>query len=88
MRKSHRHDTKYAKPMVKKLAKHYHPEVFYADRGYDNNNLFRLVFEKRKAYPLILQRNSHVPRKKKRGYYRKMTCDVFDYGEYLQRNKI
>ena len=88
MRKGHRHDTIDAKPIVKKLALHYSPEVFYADRGYDDNNLFKLVFEKLKAYPLILQRNFSVPKHRRAGAYRKMTYDVFDYGEYLQRNKI
>ena len=88
MRKCHRHDTKDAKPLVKKLALHYKPDVLYADRGYDDNNLFKLVFEKLKAYPLILQRNLDVPKHRRSGIYRKMTFDVFDYGEYLQRNKI
>ncbi len=88
MRKGHRHDTKDAKPLVKKLALHYSPDIFYADRGYDDNSLFKLVFEKLKAYPLILQRNLDVPKHKKSGAYRKMTCEIFDYGEYLQRNKI
>ncbi len=88
MRKKARHDTKDAKPQIIKLSKHYQPEVFYADRGYDSNNIFKLCFEKLNAYPLILQRNLHVPKHRKSGEYRKMTCDVFDYGEYLQRNKI
>ena len=88
MRKKARHDTKDAKPQIIKLSKHYKPEIFYADRGYDSNNIFKLCFEKLKAYPLILQRNLHVPKHRKKGKYRKMTCDVFDYGEYLQRNKI
>jgi len=87
-RKKTRHDTIDAKPLVKKLAKHYHPEIFYADRGYDDNALFKLVFEVLGAYPLILQRNLDVPKRKKSGVYRKLTCDVFDYGEYLQRNRI
>jgi len=88
MRKKTRHDTVDAKPMIKKLAKHYEPEVFYADRGYDANSIFKLCFEKLKAYPLILQRNLDVPKHRKKGAYRKQTFDVFDYGEYLQRNKI
>lgn len=88
MRKGHRHDTKDAKPLVKKMALHYKPDVLYADRGYDDNNFFKLVFEKLKAYPLILQRNLDVPKHRRSGTYRKMTYDVFDYGEYLQRNKI
>jgi len=87
-RKKPRHDTKDAKPVIKKLAKHYQPEVFYGDRGYDDNSIFRLCFEELKAYPLIFQKNQDVPKHRKSGAYRKMTCDVFDYGEYLQRNKI
>lgn len=87
-RKSHANDCKEAKPMVKKLAKHYQPEIFYADRGYDDNKLFELVFETLDAYPLIFQRNQDVPKRRKKGVYRKITCDVFDYGEYLQRNKV
>ena len=88
MRKKPRHDTKDAKTQIIKLSKHYKPEILYADRGYDSNNIFKLCFEKLKAYPLILQKNLHVPKHKKSGEYRKITCDVFDYGEYLQRNKI
>jgi len=88
MRKGHRNDTKEAKPMIKKLAKHYNPNILYADRGYDDNEVFKLVFEKLNAYPLILQKNMHVPKRRKSGVYRKLTCDIFDYGQYLQRNKI
>jgi len=88
LRKKPRHDTKDAKPAIKKLAINYKPEIFYADRGYDDNNVFKLCFEKLKAYPLILQKNLHVPKHKRSGRYRKETFDVFDYGEYLQRNKV
>jgi len=87
-RKKERHDTKDAQPQIKKLALHYEPEVFYADRGYDDNKLFKLVWEKLGAFPLIYQRNQDVPKRRKIGEYRKLTCDTFDYGEYLQRNKI
>lgn len=88
LRKKTRHDTIDAKPMIRKLAKYHKPDVFYADRGYDDNNIFALCFEKLKAYPLILQRNLSVPKHRRKGKYRKKTIDVFDYGEYLQRNKI
>lgn len=88
LRKKTRHDTKDAKPMIKKASKHYKPEIFYADRGYDDNNVFKLVFENLKAYPLILQKRLDVPKHRRKGRYRKETIDVFDYGEYLQRNKI
>jgi len=88
MRKKTRHDVIDAKPMIKKLALHYEPKIFYADRGYDANSIFKLCFEKLKAYPLILQRNLDVPKHRRQGRYRKETIDIFDYGEYLQRNKI
>tara|TARA_B100000315_G_scaffold208696_1_gene204151 strand:+ start:304 stop:1221 length:918 start_codon:yes stop_codon:yes gene_type:complete len=88
LRKKSRHDTIDAKPMLKKLAKYYSPEILYADRGYDDNSIFKISFEILEAYPLILQKNIFVPKHKKSGVYRKLTCDVFDYGEYLQRNKI
>ena len=87
-RKKTRHDTTDAKPMIKKLSKYYKPDILYADRGYDDNNIFKLCFEKLKAYPLILQRRLDVPKHRRSGTYRKLTIDVFDYGEYLQRNKI
>ena len=87
-RKNHRHDTIDAKPLIKKLAKHYQPEIFYGDRGYDSNELFALCFEELNAYPLILQKRLDVPKHRRKGRYRKETIDVFDYGEYLQRNKI
>ncbi|MBS3112799.1 IS5 family transposase [Candidatus Woesearchaeota archaeon] len=88
MRKRARHDTKDAKPMIKKLAEHYNPEILYGDRGYDFEEIFELCFETLNAYPLILQKNLNVPKWRRSGRYRKETYDVFDYGEYLQRNKI
>ncbi len=88
VRKGHANDTKEAKPMIKNLAKHYKPKIFYADRGYDDNKIFELCFETLDAYPLIFQKNQHVPKYKRSGEYRKLTFDVFDYGEYLQRVKI
>ncbi len=88
MRKKSRHDVIDANLMIRKLAKHYKPDILYADRGYDSNTIFELCFEKLKAYPLILQRSLHIPKWRRSGRYRKQTVDVFDYGEYLQRNKI
>lgn len=88
IRKKARHDLMDAKPMVKKLAEQYKPEVFYGDRGYDDEKLFKLVFEELSAYPLILQKRLDVPKYKRKGTYRKKTFEEFDYGEYLQRNKV
>ena len=59
-RKKTRHDTIDAKPAITKLAKHYSPEIFYADRGYDDNKIFRQCFEELKAYPLILQKKTLI----------------------------
>lgn len=88
VRKKTRHDLMDAKPMVRKLAKTYEPEIFYGDRGYDDEKLFKLVFEELGAYPLILQKRLDIPKHRRKGTYRKQTFGVFDYGEYLQRNKV
>ena len=88
IRKKARHDVIDAYSMIKKLAKNYEPEVVYGDRGYDAEKLFKLVFEELGAYPLILQKRLDVPKHRRKGRYRKETVDVFDYGEYLQRNKV
>lgn len=88
VRKKARHDIIDARPMVRKLAKNYIPEIFYGDRGYDDEKLFKLVFEELGAYPLILQKRLDVPKYRRKGKYRKETVNVFDYGEYLQRNKV
>jgi hypothetical protein len=86
--KSQRHDSKDAKPLIKKLAKIYDGiEIFYADRAYDDEKIFKIVFEILEAYPLILQRRIDVPTHRRRGMYRKKTSKEFDYCEYLQRNK-
>ena len=87
-RKKIRHDTVDAKPMVKKMAKYYMPDIFYGDRAYDDNALFTLIVEKLKSYPLILQKRQDVPKHRRQGRYRKETFEVFDYGEYLQRNRV
>jgi len=87
-RKKRRHDTIDAKPMIKKLAENYEPEVFYGDRGYDDEEIFRLIFEELQAYPLILQRRIEIPTHKRKGEYRKKTHKQFDYAQYLERNKV
>ena len=88
IRKKARHDVIDAEPLIKKLAKKYKPIYFYGDRGYDSEKIFKLVFEELGAYPLILQKRLDIPKYKRRGRYRKETFEVFDYGEYLQRNKV
>lgn len=86
--KSKRHDTKDAKPLIRKLAKLYkNIEIFYADRAYDDEKIFKAVFEILGAYPLIFQKRLDVPKHRRHGTYRKKTFEVFDYCEYLQRSK-
>jgi hypothetical protein len=88
-RKKARHDVKDAEPMIKKLAKQYTEiDILYGDRGYDKEEIFKLIVEELNAYPLILQKRLNVPKRRRKGQYRKQTFDIFDYGEYLQRNKI
>ena len=88
-RKKARHDIIDAEPLIQRLSKQYKEiDRFYGDRGYDKENIFRLVFEKLKAYPIILQKRLDVPKHRRKGKYRKKTFSTFDYGEYLQRNKI
>jgi len=86
-RKNQRHDVVDAKPMLKKLGKHYKPEILYADRAYDDEKIFKIAFEELNAYPLIFQKRLDVPKHRRKGFYRKKTFEVFDYGEYLQRNR-
>ena len=87
-RKKSRHDVIDAEPMIKKLFQNYkNVEIFYADRGYDKEEIFKFCVDNN-TYPMILQKNMLLPKHKKKGTYRKQFVDQFDYGEYLQRNKI
>lgn len=87
-RKKSRHDVIDAEPMIKKLFQNYKDiEIFYADRGYDKEEIFKTCVDNN-AYPMILQKNMLLPKHKKKGAHRKQFVEYFDYGEYLQRNKI
>ena len=35
-----------------------------------------------------MQKRLNVPKHRRKGRYRKQTIDVFEYGKYLQRNKV
>ena len=87
-RKRSRHDVIDAEPLLKKLFQNYKDiEIFYADRGYDKEQIFKKCVDNN-TYPMILQKNMLLPKHKKKGACRKQFVDYFDYGEYLQRNKI
>lgn len=87
-RRNVRHDTIDAKPMLKKLSKYYQPDILYGDRGYDDEEIFRIAQEELNAYPLIFQKHALLPVHKKKGRYRKHAARIFDYGAYLKRNNI
>jgi len=81
-----KHDSTMLKPLVKKLS--HEPSVLYADRGYDSEENYRFLVEKKRCTPLILQKNMLKPLNKCKGAHRSAMRGVFDYGEYLKRNKI
>lgn len=80
------HDSKMLKPLVKDL--HQKIDILYADRGYDSEENYRFLIEEIGCTPLILQKNMLKPPEKCKGEYRLKIREIFDYGEYLKRNKI
>lgn len=72
--------------LLKKLEKK--PEILYADRGFDSEKNYEFTIEKLDCTPLILQKNMLKPARKCKGEYRLQIREIFDYGEYLKRNKI
>lgn len=80
------HDSKMLRPLVKKLLQK--PRALRADRGYDSEENYRFLIEKIKCLPLILQKNMLKPLEKCKGDYRREIREIFDYCEYLKRNKI
>lgn len=80
------HDAITLRPLVKKLKQKL--RVLYADRGYDSEKNYKFLVEKLDCTPLILQKNILKPLEKCKGKYRREIREVFDYGEYLKRNKI
>ena len=80
------HDSTTLKTLVKKLKKKI--KILYADRGYDSEENSRFLAEEIGCTPLILQKNMLKPLHKCKGEYRREMRAIFDYGEYLKRNKI
>jgi len=80
------HDSKMLKPLIKDLKSK--PKIVYADRGYDSEENYRFLIEDVGCTPLILQKNMLKPLHKCKGDYRREMREIFDYSEYLKRNKI
>ena len=80
------HDSTTLKPLVKKLKKKI--RILYADRGYDSEENYRFLIEELGCTPLILQKNILKALDRCKGTYRRIIREIFDYGEYLKRNKV
>ncbi len=80
------HDSKMFIPLLKKLLKKI--RIVYADRGYDGEKNYVFTIEELNCIPLILQKNMLKPTKNCTGENRLKIRQIFDYGEYLKRNKI
>ena len=80
------HDSKMLKPLVKNLQAK--PLKLYADRGFDSEENYRFLVEDVGCFPFILQKNMLKPVQVCTGDYRREIRPIFDYGEYLKRNKI
>ena len=88
VRKKTRHDVIDAYPLVKKLAKNYEPEIFYGDRVYDAEKLFKLVFEELGAYPLILQKRLDVPKHKRKEDIERRPLKYLTMGNISNETKL
>jgi hypothetical protein len=80
------HDSKMFKTLIRKLLTK--PLKCYADRGFDSEENYRFLIEEIKCFPFILQKNMLKPVQTCTGAYRAAIREIFDYGEYLKRNKI
>ena len=81
------HDSVMLQPLVEGLDED-KIDILYGDRGYDSEENYRFLIEQKDCLPLILQKNILKDIEKCKGDYRLAIREVFDYGEYLKRNKI
>jgi len=80
------HDAKMFRPLVRKVKTPI--TVCRADRGHDSEANYTYLVEERDCIPLILQKNMLKPLQKCKGDHRREMREIFDYGDYLKRNKI
>ena len=81
------HDSVMLQPLIEGLGED-KIEILFGDRGYDAEENCRFLIEEKNCLPLILQKNMLKPVENCKGEYRLAIREVFDYGEYLKRNKI
>ena len=82
--KSRQHDTKHAKPLLRKTSKK--AECYVLDRGYDSEQIHLQIRTELQAKSIIPIRNWNADYVK--GEFRKEMSDNFDRIRYGQRNKV
>jgi transposase len=80
------HDIPHAEKLLKQSHRTRQSDLYVMDRGYDSNDIHRLIHDCLQAGSLIPVRD----RKRKRisGYYRRLMKKMFDLDQYHQRNKV
>ena len=80
------HDVIHAKKLLLQCHRNRQSDLYLMDKGYDSEDIHRLIHEVLDSDSLIPVRN----RKRKRifGYYRRVLARAFDDDTYHQRNKV
>ena len=80
------HDIPHAEKLLKQCHRTRQSELYVMDKGYDSEDIHRLIQDSLNAYALIPVRNRK--RKQISGYYRRGMKLWFDTDQYHQRNKV
>lgn len=80
------HDILHAEKLLKQSHRTRQSNLYVMDKGYDSEEIHRLIRDTLNSCSLIPTRN----RKRKRisGYYRRKMVKLFDANQYHQRNKV
>ena len=80
------HDIPHAEKLLKQCHRSRHSDLYVMDKGYDSEEIHKLIQETLDSCSLIPVRN----RKRKRisGFYRRRIDQLFDERKYHQRNKV
>jgi transposase len=80
------HDIPHAEKLLKQCHRTRMSDLYVMDKGYDSEDIHRLIRESLTSGSLIPVRDRK--RKRNSGYYRKRMMVVFDPVQYHQRNKV
>jgi hypothetical protein len=80
------HDITHSEKILKQCHRNRKSDLYIMDKGYDSEDIHKLIHETLNSCSLIPVRN----RKRKRvsGYYRRRLAQSFDENQYHQRNKV